>query len=60
MSWRDDPMTEKQKQCIEDMMEFSNYPLPRFTGSTKGEAADYIDRYAELAHEDVGSPTFGY
>lgn len=40
MSWR----TEKQKQCIEDMMEFSNY----------------IARYAELAHEDVGSPTFGY
>lgn len=60
MGWRDDPITDKQKMLIEDMMEFSAYPLPKFTGSTKGEAADYIDKYRKLAHEDVNSPTFGY
>lgn len=58
--WRDDPMTDKQKELIEDMMEFSYYPLPRFTGSKKGEASDYIDKYGKLAHENVNSPTFGY
>ncbi len=60
MGWRDDPITDKQKMLIEDMMEFSDYPLPRFTGTTKGEASDYIDKYGKLAHEDVNSPTFGY
>ena len=60
MSWKNDPITEKQKSLISDMMEFSAYPLPRFTGSTKGEASDYIDKWAKLAHEDVNSKTFGY
>lgn len=59
-SWRNDKITEKQKQLIDDMMEFSSYPIPRFTGSTKGEASDYIDKYVELAHEDVGGKMFGY
>ena len=60
MSWRDDEITEKQKECIEAMQEFSAYPLPLFKGTTKGEAADYIDKYGKLAHEDVNSPKFGY
>lgn len=58
--WRSDPMTEKQKDCIESMREFSAYPLPEFTGQTKGEASDYIDKYSKLSHEDVNSPVFGY
>ena len=58
--WRIDPITEKQKECIADMMEFSAYPIPRFTGTTKGEAADYIEKYGKLAHEDISSKTFGY
>ena len=60
MSWRDDAMTEKQRQLIEDMQEFSCYPIPRFDGKTKGEASDYIDKYGALAHEDVNSKMFGY
>lgn len=59
-NWRDDLITDKQKMLIDDMMEFSAYPLPKFTGTTKGEASDYIDKYGKLAHEDVNSPTFGY
>ncbi len=58
--WRNDPITEKQKECIEEMQEFSYYPLPVFTGTTKGEASDYIDKYGKIAHENVNSPTFGY
>lgn len=60
MTWRDDPITDKQKTLIDDMMEYSDYPLPQFTGTTKGEASDYIDKYGKLAHEDVNSQTFGY
>lgn len=57
---REEPITEKQKDCIEAMMEFSYYPIPKFTGKTKGEASDYINKYGEIAHENVNSPVFGY
>lgn len=60
MSWRDDEITEKQKQLIEEMQEFSDYQLPEFKGTTKGEASDYIDKWNRLAHENVNSPMFGY
>lgn len=59
-NWRNETMTEKQKQLIDDMQEFSCYNIPLFTGTTKGEASDYIDTYGKLAHEDVNSPVFGY
>ena len=42
------------------MQEVSYYPLPKFTGTTKGEASDYIEKYRELAHGNVNSPMFGY
>lgn len=60
MDWRDKPITDKQKELINDMMEFTAYPIPKFNGTTRGEAADYIDKYGKLAHEDVNSPMFGY
>ena len=59
-NWRNEPITDKQKSCIETMMEFSAYVIPKFTGTTKGEASDYIDKYGKLAFEDVNSSTFGY
>lgn len=60
MSWRDDEITKKQKDYIDSIQEFSCYPLPKFDGTTKGEAADYIEKYGELANENVNSPMFGY
>lgn len=62
MTWRDEPITQKQKNLIESMMEFSAYKLPFIDTehAAKGEASDYIDRWAKLAHEDVNSKTFGY
>ena len=53
MSWRNDPITEKQKSLISDMIEFSEYPLPTFTGKTKGEASDYIDKYIAISHRTL-------
>ena len=49
--WRNDPATKKQLAYIKEMQEFSDFPIPRFTGSTKGEASDYIDRWSKTAHE---------
>ena len=60
MDWRDKPITNKQMELINDMMEFTAYPIPKFTGKTRGEGADYIDKYGKLAHEDVNSRMFGY
>ena len=51
--WRNDPVTEKQLAYIQEMQEFSDFPIPRFTGSTKGEASDYIDRWSATAHESA-------
>lgn len=61
-TWRDDLATEKQIAAILDMWEFSAYLLPALNLKTltKGEAADYMDKYHLLAHENVDSPTFGY
>lgn len=53
LDWRFDPITEKQKAYILEMQEFSELPLPFFRGRTKGEAADYINRYIKIAHESV-------
>ena len=50
-TWRDDPITAKQAQLIQEMNEFSEFPLPRFTGTTKGEACDYINANLNRAHE---------
>ena len=58
MNWREKEPTQKQIECIKSMMEFSDYPIPRFTGTTRGEASDYIDKYGKIAHENVDSPKF--
>ena len=53
MSWRNDPVTEKQMQLIQDIQEFSEYHPPAFKGKTKGEASDYINAHIKLAHERI-------
>ena len=58
-NWRDKEITSNQMECIEAMMEFSPCQIPKFTGTTRGEASDYIDKYGKVAHEDVSSPKFG-
>ena len=58
--WRNDSVTEKQLAYIDEMNEFSPYPLPEFKGKTKGEAADYINKYSKLAHENEWAIKNGY
>ena len=48
--WRRDPVTDRQLELIADLQEFSEIPIPEFTGTTKGEASDYIDKYIGVAH----------
>lgn len=58
--WMDDPATEKQLQYIREMQEFSPYPLPKFEGTTKGEAAECINQHTKLAHESTWGIEHGY
>ncbi len=53
MNWRKEPITEKQEKLIAEMCEMSEFPLEQFTGTTKGEASDWIDRNMKKAHETV-------
>ena len=53
MSWRDDPITEKQRKLIMEIYDFCDWPLPAFTGTTKGEASDFIDKWIGKAHETI-------
>lgn len=50
--------TEKQLAYIAELQEFSDYPLPRFTGRTRGEASEYIARWSKTAHESTSKHAF--
>lgn len=53
MSWRDDPITEKQEQMIATIEEnaiMNDAFIPPFHGETKGEAYDYIGNYIHACH----------
>ena len=57
MSWRDDAPTEKQLTFIEAIYKIVNQGLstekvPKFNGTTKGEAFDYISKYKELYDDE--------
>ena len=50
MNWRSDKPTYKQLNLIKDIEdEFGE----KFTGTTKGETADYIDKWLKTAKQDV-------
>lgn len=64
MSWKSDPITEKQERmiaAIEENAIMNGAFIPAFQGKTKGEASDYIDNYIHACplsaynpHEDAG------
>ena len=58
--WKNEPVTEKQLTYIQEMQEFSEFPLPAFTGTTKGEAAEYIDKYSKESHRSTWGIEHGY
>lgn len=50
MSWKNDRPTCRQLKLIKDIeAEFGE----QFTGTTKGEAADYIDKWLKTAKQDI-------
>ena len=50
MNWRNDKPTYKQLHLIKDIeAEFGE----KFTGTTKGEATDYIDKWLKTARQDI-------
>ena len=60
ISWRDKEPSEKQLNLIAEMQEFSEYPLPDFKGTTRGEAHDWIESNWKLAHESIWAIEHGY
>ena len=53
MSWQEEPITKRQKFFvdriwIDGMM--NGAPIPRFNGTTKGEASEYINMYRKQSH----------
>lgn len=60
ISWRDKEPTKKQLDLIAEMQEFSEYLLPLFTGSNRGDAFDYIQKHGELSHESIWAMERGY
>ena len=59
--WRDLPPTQKQLKYIEYIRDFDTYCVaPPFRGTTRGEACDYISKYAKYAYEDAWAIENGY
>lgn len=59
MSWRNDPITEKQEIMIAKIEEdaMMNYAfIPPFNGTTKGDACDYIGCYIHACHLSAINP----
>ena len=57
--WRNDPVTEKQKQMIAGMQETAGMNgaiIPEFTGKTKVEAIDYISKYINECYQSAYNP----
>lgn len=59
-SWRDGKPTLKQLNLIEEMQEYSDFPLPSFNGTTRGEAHDWIQKNWKAAHESSWAIENGY
>lgn len=49
MSWSEEP-TDNQLAWIDDIERYALF-IPKFSGSTRKDAADYIDRYGKLVRE---------
>ena len=57
---KDEPITEKQKKFIENIMDFAEPTPPEFKGTTKKEASLYISKYAHRVNSDAWCTVNGY
>ena len=51
MGWRDERPTYKQLNFIKELEDENDVT---FTGTTKGEAADFIKKYVKMAKDTAG------
>lgn len=58
--WRDKAPTQKQMQMIRTIEDFAMYPIPHFAGTTRGEASDWIARYADISNTSDWAIEHGY
>ncbi len=56
----DEPITAKQQEFIDDIMDFAEPPAPEFNGKTKKEASLYISKYANRVNVNSWSIVHGY
>jgi hypothetical protein len=52
-AWKNEPMTDKQASFISVMEEYRFDAFPKFSGTTKGEANQYITRYRKVAYANL-------
>ena len=52
-NWEDKPMTERQKIIVENLYEFSEHRIPKFVGTTQGEASKYINTYLGHSPQEI-------
>lgn len=50
MAWNDTP-TEKQLKYLEELQEMSAYPIPIFSGKTRKDVQEYIEKYRPIAYQ---------
>lgn len=60
MSWRELEPTKKQLDFIKYIQEYAFPVRPTFEGKTRGEAADFIDKYAKYAFCNTWAVEHGY
>lgn len=53
--WKNEPASEKQMKMIETIQENSDI-APKFTGSTKGEAFEYIKKNIASCYHSTYNP----
>lgn len=59
MTWRNDPITDKQKRMISEMQEDAGMNgswIPPFNGTTKGDACDYIHDNLRTVYRSFFTP----
>ena len=58
--WKNQPATAKQLEYIQYIQAFAIPGVPEFTGKTKGEAAFYINKYADRLYKNEWAMVNGY
>lgn len=53
ISWKEDSVTQSQLRLIRRIVDESNFPLPQFDGKTKGQAAQWIEKYKDVARRSI-------